>query len=585
MVGARDVGLTGAASPEPSIAARRMRDRVFSIGTKLTLAISLVIALGFGSIVYFYTQQQEKNLLLQNERALNKVLDSVNQGLQTVMITASADAAQLYADKLKGVKDIDEIRILRPDGLEAFRDNATIRQVNEYRDTIEFTPRPTEEAIRVFAANHENFRRAIRSQQMVYYYDTQHDESHLTFLLPIKNIARCKRCHGRDEEVIGVLEVRSSLDSVKAEVRRTWLQSLLVLGVALATALVVAAAVLRRYIVRPIEVVSKAMSRVAAGDLDQRIPVLGRDELSSLALSFNSLTEELRTRHAGFNAEHNKLQTILMSTDEGIVVTDGAGNIVLVNPAAERLLDKPSAEIIGAGLPHLFDDPERIESALERDGIVSTADIFIFRRRHLAVYASTLRGGDGNMLGHAVLIRDMTEEKRLEQRLRELSNTDPLTGLSNRRALDEALNQEFGLALEQGRDLVVMMFDIDHFKKFNDTYGHDQGDRVLKDFATVALSCVREDLDIFCRFGGEEFTLIARETSQEGGLILAERIRLAVAAMTVDGLRVTTSIGVAGIRESGARAPMQLIERADAALYEAKRAGRNRVAAAVRSEA
>jgi diguanylate cyclase (GGDEF)-like protein/PAS domain S-box-containing protein len=579
------VGLTGAASPEPSIAARRLRDRVFSIGTKLTLAISLVIALGFGSIVYFYTQQQEKNLLLQNERALNKVLDSVNQGLQTVMITASADAAQLYADKLKGVKDIDEIRILRPDGLEAFRDNATIRQVNEYRDTIEFTPRPTEEAIRVFAANHENFRRAIRSQQMVYYYDTQHDESHLTFLLPIKNIARCKRCHGRDEEVIGVLEVRSSLDSVKAEVRRTWLQSLLVLGVALATALVVAAAVLRRYIVRPIEVVSKAMSRVAAGDLDQRIPVLGRDELSSLALSFNSLTEELRTRHAGFNAEHNKLQTILMSTDEGIVVTDGAGNIVLVNPAAERLLDKPSAEIIGAGLPHLFDDPERIESALERDGIVSTADIFIFRRRHLAVYASTLRGGDGDMLGHAVLIRDMTEEKRLEQRLRELSNTDPLTGLSNRRALDEALNQEFGLALEQGRDLVVMMFDIDHFKKFNDTYGHDQGDRVLKDFATVALSCVREDLDIFCRFGGEEFTLIARETSQEGGLILAERIRLAVAAMTVDGLHVTTSIGVAGIRESGASAPMQLIERADAALYEAKRAGRNRVAAAVRSEA
>jgi diguanylate cyclase (GGDEF)-like protein/PAS domain S-box-containing protein len=327
------------------------------------------------------------------------------------------------------------------------------------------------------------------------------------------------------------------------------------------------------------------MSRVAAGDLDQRIPVLGRDELSSLALSFNSLTEELRTRHAGFNAEHNKLQTILMSTDEGIVVTDGAGNIVLVNPAAERLLDKPSAEIIGAGLPHLFDDPERIESALERDGIVSTVDIFIFRRRHLAVYASTLRGGDGDMLGHAVLIRDMTEEKRLEQRLRELSNTDPLTGLSNRRALDEALNQEFGLALEQGRDLVVMMFDIDHFKKFNDTYGHDQGDRVLKDFATVALSCVREDLDIFCRFGGEEFTLIARETSQEGGLILAERIRLAVAAMTVDGLRVTTSIGVAGIRESGASAPMQLIERADAALYEAKRAGRNRVAAAVRSEA
>jgi diguanylate cyclase (GGDEF)-like protein/PAS domain S-box-containing protein len=420
---------------------------------------------------------------------------------------------------------------------------------------------------------------------MVYYYDVQHTDTHLTFLLPIKNIARCKRCHGRDQEVLGVLEVRSNLASVHEEVRRTWMQSLLVLALALAAALLVAAAVLRRYIVRPIEVVSLAMSRVAAGDLGQRIPVMGQDELSSLALSFNSLTEELRVRHAGFNAEHNKLQTILMSADEGIVVTDSGGRIVLVNPAAERLLDKSTAEIAAAGLLYLFDDPERVESALERGGIVSTSDIFIFHRRHLAVYASTLRGSDGNMLGHAVLIRNMTEQKRLEQRLRELSNTDPLTGLCNRRALDESLQQEFALALEQRRDLAVLMFDIDHFKKFNDTYGHDQGDRVLKEFAAVALSCVREDLDILCRYGGEEFTLIARETSQQGGLILAERIRSAVAAMTVDGLKVTTSIGVAGIRESGARAPGELIERADAALYEAKHAGRNRVAAATQADA
>lgn len=558
----------------------RRAHRLHSIGTKLTLVISLVIALGFGAIVVFYTQQQEKNFLLQNERALNQVLDSVNQGLQTVMITASADVARLYADKLKGVKDIDEIRILRPDGLEAFRDNATINHVNEYRDTIEFKPRPTEQTIRAFASDDENFKRAIRTQQMVYYYDVQHENPHLTFLLPIKNIARCKRCHGRDQEILGVLEVRSDLASVHDEIRRTWRQSILVLAVALAAALMVAAAVLRRYIVRPIEVVSLAMSRVAAGDLEQRIPVMGRDELSSLALSFNSLTEELRARHAGFNAEHNKLETILMSADEGIVVTDSGGRIVLVNPAAEGLLDKPASQIIAGGLLHLFNDPERMEAALEHDGVVSTNDIFIYRKRHLAVYASTLRGGDGNMLGHAVLIRNMTEEKRLEQRLRELSNTDPLTGLCNRRALDESLGQEFALALEQDRDLAVLMFDIDHFKKFNDTYGHDQGDRVLKEFATVALSCVREDLDILCRYGGEEFTLIARETSQQGALILAERIRSAVEAMTVDGLRVTTSIGVAGIRETAVGSPNELIESADGALYEAKRTGRNRVAPA-----
>jgi diguanylate cyclase (GGDEF)-like protein len=124
------------------------------------------------------------------------------------------------------------------------------------------------------------------------------------------------------------------------------------------------------------------------------------------------------------------------------------------------------------------------------------------------------------------------------------------------------------------------MFDIDHFKKFNDNHGHDQGDRVLEAFAVAALACVREDLDTVCRYGGEEFTVIARETPQEGALILAERIRVEIEAMTVDGLRVTTSIGVAGIRETGAATPAKLIERADAALYEAKRGGRNRVVAA-----
>ncbi len=554
--------------------------RLTSIGTKLTLVISLVIAVGFGSIVYFYTRQQEKNILLQNERAIQQVLDSVSQGLQTIMITASADVARLYADKLKDVKDIDEIRIVRPDGLEAFRDNETIRQINEYRNEAEFPLRPTTSVSRTFAADDGNLARAIRTQQVVYYYDTQHDDQHLTFLLPIKNIKRCKRCHGREQEVLGVLEVRSSLDSAREEVRQTWVQSSLVLAISLAAVLLVAAAVLRRYIVRPIEVVSLAMSRVAAGDLEQRIPVMGRDELSLLARSFNKLTEELRLRHAGFNAEHNKLETILMSADEGIVVTDGSGKIVLVNPAAETLLDKSAARIADQGFMYLFDDPKRMEAALENSGASGGSDVFLHNQRYLAVYASSLRGADGHLLGHALLIRNMTEEKRLEQKLRELSNTDVLTGLANRRALDDMLKQEFGLALDQDRDLAVLMFDIDHFKQFNDCHGHDQGDRVLKAFAVATRARVREDLDTVCRYGGEEFTVIARETSQEGAMILAERIRADIEAMMVDGLRVTTSIGVAGLCETGAATPGELIERADAALYEAKRGGRNRVAAA-----
>lgn len=440
--------------------------------------------------------------------------------------------------------------------------------------------RPAETSNRLFAADDANLVQTIRTQRLVYYYDMEQNVEYLTFLLPIKNVKRCGRCHGRETEVLGVLEVKSSLDSVREQVRLTWIQSSLVLAISLVAVLLVAAAVLRRYIVRPIEVVSLAMSGVAAGDLDQQVPVMGSDELSLLAHSFNTLTEELRQRHAGFNTEHNKLETILMSADEGIIVTDSSDQIVLVNPAAEALLDKPANRIVEDGLLQLLDDPGRIEGALLHAGDVDTTDIFLYQRRYLAVYASTLRRADGSMQGRAVLIRNMTEEKLLEQRLRDLSNTDALTGLANRRALDATLQQEFALALEQHRDLCVLMFDIDHFKNFNDQHGHDQGDRVLKEFAAALRSCVREVLDTVCRYGGEEFTVIARETSQEGGMILGERIRACVEAMAVDGLRVTTSIGVAGISETAAAKPAELIERADAALYEAKRSGRNRVLAA-----
>lgn len=567
-------------APTPEFQAEAQARHLLSIGTRLTLAISLVIALGFGGMVIFYTQQQEKNILLQNERAINQVLGSINQGLQSVMLTASADAVRLFADNLKRVQEIDEIRILRPNGLEAFRDNSTIRQVNEYRDTEDFKPRPLEEVNRILAADDDNLTRAIRSQQLTFFYDIQHDNPHLTFLLPIKNLARCKRCHGRDLEVLGVLEVRSDLEPVREQVRQTWRQSLLVLAIAVSAVLLIAAAVLRRFIVHPIRQVSHAMSRIASGELEHRIPVIGQDELSRLAQSFNTLAQELQQRHSGFTAEHNKLTTILMSAEEGIVVTDGTGRIVLVNPAAERLLGKPASRIIAEGLLQLFDDPARIESALQNAGFVSANDIFRYGNSHLAVYASTLRRQDGGMLGHAVLIRNMTEEKRLEQSLRELSNTDALTGLANRRALDDALKQECGLALEQDRDLAVLMFDIDHFKTFNDKHGHAQGDRVLKQFALAALSCVRADLDTLCRYGGEEFTLICRDTPQEGATLLAERIRACIEGMRVDGLRVTTSIGVAGLRESGATRPDDLIERADAALYAAKHGGRNKVVAA-----
>lgn len=549
-----------------------------SIGLKLTLIICLIIALGFSVIVYFYAQQQHQNTLLQNERAIQQVLDSVSQGLQSVMITGSADVAELYATKLKGVKDVDDFRILRINGLEAFKDNETNLWVNKFRHASDFELREKQEKIQVLAADNPKLRLALLTQQFVYFYHTDDGQDHLTFLLPIKNAKKCHRCHGKEIPMLGVLKFTSSLDGVQAAVRQTWTQAGLVLVISLMAVLLVTSLVLKRYIIRPIESVSTAMKQVATGNLSQTVPVLGRDELATMAKMFNRMTAELRVSYDGFNSEHNKLETIIMGTEEGIVVTDSNGRIVLVNPAAVRLLGKSAGRIMDEGFLCLLDDPQRMNHFLERPvDSVGQVDVFLYNERFLALYATTIHGSDGAVRGHAAVIRDMTKEKRLEQKLRELSNTDALTGLCNRRALDESLLAEFTLAKSQGRPLSILMFDVDHFKKFNDNYGHDQGDRVLQAFAVTTRSCVREILDIVCRYGGEEFMVIARETCQSGGQILAERIRQGVEAMRLDGLQVTVSIGVAGVQETGAESPGKLIELADAALYRAKEAGRNRV--------
>ena len=194
--------------------------------------------------------------------------------------------------------------------------------------------------------------------------------------------------------------------------------------------------------------------------------------------------------------------------------------------------------------------------------------------RVLNVYANTIRTPDGILIGSAALFRDITEEKQLEKQLRNLSNTDALTELHNRRRLDEILGDEFSRARRYHQSLAVLMLDVDHFKRFNDEHGHDQGDRVLQAVARVMKDSCR-DVDYPCRYGGEEFCLILPSTSLEGAKRMAERLRFGIEHMMVDGLQVTTSVGVA-IYPLVGQSPEELQKAADMALYQAKQAGRNR---------
>lgn len=194
---------------------------------------------------------------------------------------------------------------------------------------------------------------------------------------------------------------------------------------------------------------------------------------------------------------------------------------------------------------------------------------------------AALKDRDKIMIGSTLLGFWLQDESmiRAEQRLIRQATTDALTTLNNRAVFDMELNREFQRAKRYRRDLSLVMFDIDHFKKFNDTYGHQTGDKVLREIGEIVHRNTRIH-DIPCRYGGEEFALILPETQLENSLLHSERLRKTVSAHPFNDsetrLSVTISVGVAAVGDSFETAD-DLIAAADQALYRAKENGRNQV--------
>jgi two-component system cell cycle response regulator len=187
-------------------------------------------------------------------------------------------------------------------------------------------------------------------------------------------------------------------------------------------------------------------------------------------------------------------------------------------------------------------------------------------------------------------VRTQVRKRRYTEQLRdsvqlsiEMSITDPLTGLHNRRYMESHLATQIEQSAARGKPLTVLLIDIDYFKAINDTHGHDAGDDVLREFAIRVRKSIR-GIDLACRHGGEEFVVVMPETDVAVGTIVAERLRRRIAsepfAIRQGGgsVEVTISIGIATLDSAGDSA-ISVLKRADQALYRAKRDGRNRVVA------
>ncbi|ATF33512.1 GGDEF domain-containing protein [Burkholderia thailandensis] len=219
---------------------------------------------------------------------------------------------------------------------------------------------------------------------------------------------------------------------------------------------------------------------------------------------------------------------------------------------------------------------------------VSPAERHVFlqwRIRAQRLVALMLAFGIVIVSGTALLSRELRWRRHAELRLQRLARTDALTGLGNRRAFDENLRREWARALRTGRPLSLLFVDIDQFKDYNDGYGHQAGDGVLREVGRCLALNVRRAVDDVSRYGGEEFVITLPDTDAKSATAIAEHIRRAVYDLDIQHAkspyaRVTVSIGLVTSHEHVAHSDTTLVKMADAALYQAKSTGRNRVCGA-----
>jgi len=297
----------------------------------------------------------------------------------------------------------------------------------------------------------------------------------------------------------------------------------------------------------------------------------------------------LATRRRLFSAVPVARRLTMDNMSDGVLVVDNAGLIVDTNPVARDMLGEKRSQI-GNTLPGMLNvklhEPESGQS-----------DITLANGRCLNVRVSDVSTPSHANTGRVILLRDVTQEREaqrklmaaeeemrvLNEQLRTMANTDDLTQLANRRRLYEVLSLEWERSERYQRLLAIVLFDFDRFKQVNDTYGHQQGDNVLRQ-ASRKLRELTRPIDLPARHGGEEFALLLPETSLEAAISVADKIHKALSGIVyTDGngnsFSVTISLGVAS-KESCDRSPGDMVARADRAMYLSKNTDRNGVSVA-----
>ena len=403
-------------------------------------------------------------------------------------------------------------------------------------------------------------------------------------------------------ERYGTLYFGISTDFLSHAEARMKYKMLAIVGVALVLSFVLLI-VISLWLTRHLRQLAEASQTIAAGNLNIHLPVTSHDEVGQLNQAFNAMAAGLRGRIealqqaesiqrrylAETRVEKARLLALLSAMNLGILFVSINNRVAYTNPAFTQIwMIRNSDNLVGREIADLLNDsgcilarPDHFSRHIM--GVMSThessesLEIEMTDGRVITQLSYPVREQDGRIIGRILIFEDVTRERQTAEQLIYLAERDSLTGLYNRRRFEDELWRMVGDITRHGNSGSLLFFDLDEFKYINDTFGHRAGDSMLIRVAGAVGALIRSN-EIFCRLGGDEFAILMPDASDEDAQSLAERIVRAVAQIPFrfegKNLRLTCSLGIAAYPQH-AESAEQLVAHADAAMYQAKEAGKN----------
>jgi diguanylate cyclase (GGDEF)-like protein len=557
-----------------------------------------VLVLVVSASTWFVLSSQENRVIEREQRRTAEMLvSSIDHGVSAAMMGRDKDVARKMVDDLVTIAPISRVVIY---------DNRGAPWHDTAPQDEEFLA-PAAEIAAIARSGTDEFRGASRQGESVY-----------VALSPIPAAEACFACHAPSPN-LGVVGVVLSAGPTRAAFERDRRTLVALSTAAGAATTAVLGLVLTYLVVRRIRKLSLTAREITDGDLTVRSDVSGDDEIGDLARAFNTMTGRLERQIVDLESTRADLQQRIERIGQAInsahrieelsdVLAREAATLGRADAAA-ILLFSPQEELMVVGARGLdAKDVTRYNARpLKRDdpAIADTGRARFAILPGKSVHDAVPIAFEGKVLGFIGLARNRTsaltddakqllsalasqaglavEQIRLNEQAKVMAITDGLTGLYSHRYFQERLASEFERARRFDHPISVAMIDIDHFKQFNDRFGHQAGDLLLERLGEIMRASVRR-VDTAARYGGDEFAVMLVETDIAEAVAFAERLRAAVAAARLapsaarEGV-VTVSIGVATGSAKDA-SPKMLVAKADQALYQAKAAGRNRVQAA-----